>query len=120
MDWLEEELLEDGSVVAKAPDVWGEARLTAHRAEFEKQMATQVDKFQVRVNASVSRSDQAFLASALALNNSATTGSNGSTSPFTQINQMLPGIAPVTTGSDGTAQTQPTSGTMTVFNSPPG
>jgi bacterioferritin-associated ferredoxin len=120
MDWLEEELLEDGSVVAKAPDVWGEARLTAHRAEFEKQMAAQVGEFKLRVNASVSRSDQAFLASALALNNSATTGSNGSTSPFTQINQMLPGIAPVTPAADGTAQTQPTSGTMTVFNSPPG
>ncbi len=120
MDWLEEELLEDGSVVAKAPDVWGEARLTAHRAEFEKQMAAQVDDFQVRFNASVSRSDQAFLASALALNNSASAGGSGNTAPFTQVNQMLPGIAPVPTPADGSQPAPASPGTMTVFNTAPG
>lgn len=120
MDWLEEELLEDGSVVAKAPDVWGEARLTAHRAEFEKQMAAQVDGFKVRVNASVSRSDQAFLASALALNNATTKENVDSDTPFTQVNQMLPGIAPVPPPEDGSKPAPASPGTMNVFNSAPG
>ncbi|MEY3173465.1 MAG: hypothetical protein RLZZ436_1379 [Planctomycetota bacterium] len=123
MDRLEEELLEDGSVVAKAPDVWGEARLTAHRAEFEKQLATRVGEFEVRMNASMSRSDQAFLAGALALSNTAAAGTGGSAGQtpnpnFTQINQMLPGLAPGNTAAQGSSQSSPSS--MTVFNSPPG
>jgi hypothetical protein len=121
MDWLEEELLEDGSVVAKAPDVWGEARLTTHRAEFEKELAKRVTGFEVRINASMERSDQAFLASALALSAVAATPPGG-TAPeapnFTQVNQMLPGIAPGDPTADEPTQSMP--GTMNVFNTAPG
>lgn len=95
MDWLEEELLEDGSVVAKAPDVW--------------------------INASMARSDQAFPASALALSAVAATPPGG-TAPaapnFTQVNQMLPGIAPGDPSAEEPTQSRP--GTMNVFNTAPG
>ncbi|MBT6155823.1 MAG: hypothetical protein HOK71_21560 [Planctomycetaceae bacterium] len=76
IDKLEHEIDEYGSVVAKQPDVWGEARLTKHRQEFEEVMAKEKDNFKFTINAAISRSDQAFLANALALQ-AAATGSTG-------------------------------------------
>jgi hypothetical protein len=60
IDWF-------GSVTAKVPDIWGQARLTTYREEFEKQMAAEEGNFQFALNGSISRSDQAFFASATAL-----------------------------------------------------
>ncbi|UUO04976.1 hypothetical protein M4951_16480 [Blastopirellula sp. J2-11] len=56
-----------GSVVAKHPDIWGESRLMRHRAEYEQIMETQLGGFEVRMNAALRRSDQAFLGMAFAL-----------------------------------------------------
>jgi hypothetical protein len=67
IDKLEQHLDCYGTVVPKSPDVWGQARLTKYRVEYEKQMKEQLGKFEVTLNASISRSDQAFLASTLAL-----------------------------------------------------
>lgn len=67
MDELEEHIEKYGSVVAKQPDIWGESRLTKHRREYERIMEAQLDKFSATINAAISRSDQAFLASATAL-----------------------------------------------------
>src|SRR5262245_16143965 len=39
LDKLEKHIEKYGSVVAKQPDVWGQARLTKYREEFEQQMA---------------------------------------------------------------------------------
>src|SRR6516162_1072906 len=60
IDVLEKHIDCYGSIVAKAPDVWGQARLTRHRDEFEQQMRDQLTRFKDTVNASISRSDQAF------------------------------------------------------------
>ena len=65
--WLEHHVNHYGSIVAKAPDVWGQNRLTQHRAEYEKQMQKQLGLFEPRASASLRRSDQAFLGMALAL-----------------------------------------------------
>lgn len=65
--WLEHHLDHYGSIVAKAPDVWGQNRLTRHRAEYEEQMRAQLDRFESRTSAALRRSDQAFLGMALAL-----------------------------------------------------
>jgi hypothetical protein len=65
--WLEHHLDHYGSIVAKAPDVWGQNRLTRHRAEYEAQMRAQLDRFESRSSAALRRSDQAFLGMALAL-----------------------------------------------------
>jgi hypothetical protein len=67
LDHLEKHIDWYGSAVAKVPDVWGQARLTQYREEFEKQMAYELDRFQFGINGSISRSDQAFFASATAL-----------------------------------------------------
>jgi hypothetical protein len=67
IDRLETHLDQYGSIVAKQPDVWGEARLTRHRREYEEQMKTEVDKFAAHINAQISRTDQAYLAAAASL-----------------------------------------------------
>jgi hypothetical protein len=69
IDWLEHHINMNGTVVAKTPDVWGEARLTAHRQEFEDVLKQELRSFdKERINGAEFVSDQAFMAFALALN----------------------------------------------------
>ena len=56
-----------GTVVAKQPDVWGQARMMKHRQDFESQIALELTKFRPSLQGSLSRTDQAFLASAFSL-----------------------------------------------------
>ena len=67
IDKLERHLNEFGTVVAKQPDVWGEARLTSYRTEFETQMKGEASRFDAVLSASRSQRDSAFLANALVL-----------------------------------------------------
>ena len=46
VDWLENHLNQWGSVTAKSPDVWGEARLTQFRVEIEKRLKAELDGFE--------------------------------------------------------------------------
>ncbi len=62
LDHLESHIDWYGSVTAKVPDIWGQARLTQYRDDFEKQMESQLGTFEFKVNGSMARSDQAFLA----------------------------------------------------------
>ena len=71
IDRLECHIENYGTIVAKQPDVWGQSRLTKYRQDFEYIMAQRLDKFAETINASIARSDQAFLASALALQSAA-------------------------------------------------
>lgn len=75
LDHLERELQYSGRITAKAPDVWGQARLTQHRQEFEKQFVAQLDAFKPTLNANIAVADQAFLLEALTL--SAASNSSG-------------------------------------------
>jgi hypothetical protein len=65
--WLEGHVNTFGSIVAKEPDVWGQSRLTQHRAQYEEQMQKQLGLFESRASAALRRSDQAFLGMALAV-----------------------------------------------------
>lgn len=67
IDELERHIDTYGTVVAKSPDVWGEARLTKYRVEYEKVMGAEASKFEATINAAISRSDQAFLLNAMSL-----------------------------------------------------
>ncbi|MCE9629280.1 MAG: hypothetical protein K8S94_00980 [Planctomycetia bacterium] len=67
IDWLEHHLDCYGSIVAKQPDVWGQSRLTRHRAEYDQQMQRQLGLFTERTSAAIRTSDQAFLGLAMAL-----------------------------------------------------
>ena len=87
LDDLEDHIEKFGSVVAKQPDVWGQARLTAHRQEFEQQMALELSGFTNTLQGSVTGSDQAYFMDAFALSAaaggpgaSATAGSDKSSS----------------------------------------
>ena len=67
IDRLERELDDRGTVAIKQPDVWGQARLTASRVEFEKQMAAERDGFHQALAGQVATSDLASIQSQLAL-----------------------------------------------------
>lgn len=67
IDWLEHHIDTYGSIVAKQPDIWGEARLTKHRDEYERMLFEKLAGFDFRINAAIQQSDSAFLAQALAL-----------------------------------------------------
>jgi hypothetical protein len=83
VDRLEKHVETYGSVVAKTPDIWGEERLTLHRFEYEQQLRKELEKLHGTINAQIRRSDQAFLASAMAVSAAAaptTTTNNRATS----------------------------------------
>ncbi|MEM1303275.1 MAG: hypothetical protein AAGG46_00175 [Planctomycetota bacterium] len=67
IDWLEHHIDTYGSIVAKQPDIWGEARLTKHRDEYERMMFGQLNQFRSTINASITQSDSSFLSQAIAL-----------------------------------------------------
>lgn len=45
IDKVEERLLDDGVIVVKQPDVWGQARMTSYRSEFEAAMKQEIGNF---------------------------------------------------------------------------
>ncbi len=84
LDELENHIEKYGSVVAKQPDVWGQARLTKYRQEFETVMAVEKDNFNDSLQGSLSRSDQAYFADAFALS-AAVSGNTAIASPPTAV-----------------------------------
>ncbi|WLD13517.1 hypothetical protein [Planctellipticum variicoloris] len=75
LDHVERSLQYYGRVTVKAPDVWGQARLTAFRQEFEREMAKQLTQFpEGSVQANIAVTDQAFLSEAIALGMASKTG----------------------------------------------
>ncbi len=71
IDWLEHQLDLHGSIVAKAPDVWGQNRLVRHRLEYEEQLRRRLPLFEQYSQAAIRRSDQSFLGMALAVQSAA-------------------------------------------------
>jgi hypothetical protein len=59
-------LFRKGMVGVKAPDVWGQNRLTKYRAEYEKEMAKNGDKYATMIQAAQRRTDVAALTNAMA------------------------------------------------------
>lgn len=67
LDMLEKLIEKYGSIVTKQPDIWGQARLTRHREEFETQMAAELTTFVPSLQGTLSVTDQAYVADATAL-----------------------------------------------------
>jgi hypothetical protein len=67
IDSLERHIDRYGSVTLKQPDVWGQARLTAIREEFELTMKADLGTFKPSLQGTFSASDQAYFLNALAL-----------------------------------------------------
>ena len=119
LDHLEKHIEKFGSVVAKVPDVWGQARLTKYREEFEKEMAPDISRFQETLQGRLQRDDQAFFANAFALSAaisgpgavttfpSGTLAAGQSTTAVTQ-RELQPVIPPGATTGVGSANTPAT------------
>ncbi|MEM9825139.1 MAG: hypothetical protein AAF958_01050, partial [Planctomycetota bacterium] len=93
IDWLEHNIDRYGSIVAKEPDVWGEARLTKYRGEVEAELAKQVGNFRATLNGASAVRDLALLAASLQM----ASGEGADTSDlgdFTQISIGAEGIEP--------------------------
>lgn len=88
IDWLEHYIDTYGSVVAKQPDIWGEARLTKHRDEYERIMFGELNQFKATINATISQGDSSFLAQAFALSNAAAGQSVPGSDPDATPEQM--------------------------------
>jgi hypothetical protein len=68
IDYIEEKILDDGLVVIKQPDVWGQSRMTLYRKDFENMMRAQgPNDFKEILAARVARLDSATLESQTAL-----------------------------------------------------
>ncbi|MCB9924540.1 MAG: hypothetical protein H6822_20345 [Planctomycetaceae bacterium] len=111
IDWLEKQINQWGTVVAKAPDVWGEARLTAHRQEIEKELAKELTLFdRNRISGAQFVSDSAMLAAAFALKSQEGGPTNTNVVAAPQIS------ATSSTGVDG--QGNPTAEIKTTLQNP--
>jgi hypothetical protein len=99
LDCLEEHIDKFGSVVAKQPDIWGQARLTKYRQDFENQMAPELSNFGPTLQGALTRSDQAYAADAFALSaaiSSQQAGAEPPTPVMVQQHTTTAGATPVT------------------------
>ncbi len=109
IDWLEHYIDTYGSIVAKQPDIWGEARLTKHRDEYERIMFGELNQFKVTINAAITQGDSSFLAQAFALSSAAggtpqvaaTTEESTTTSVSTAATGQAPTITAATRAASG-------------------
>jgi hypothetical protein len=78
IDDLEDKILDDGVVVVKQPDVWGQSRMTLYRKDFETMMkAKGPDDFQAVLSARIARLDAAALQSQTSLSASLASAPQG-------------------------------------------
>jgi hypothetical protein len=77
LDHLEKHIDWYGSVTAKTPDVWGQARLTSYRQETEQLLRNELDGFRVSQQGSISRTDIADLLVRLMFSSSTTPTTTG-------------------------------------------
>ena len=100
IDCLEDKILDDGTVVIKKPDVYGQSRMTLYRKDFERQMYGAIGKFNVVASARVFRSDQAAFASQTNLAAGlASASSKAKTTTATTTNVVTPPpVLPAATG----------------------
>ena len=102
IDWLEHHIDTYGSIVAKQPDIWGDARLTKYRDEYERILYRELTNFSDKINASIAQSDSSFLAQALALS-AAASGQAPATTTTTTAGTAAP--SPVSTQSTALSST---------------
>ncbi len=67
VDCIDKRLFATGTIGVKTPDVWGQNRMTVYRAEYEGQMKSRLDQFQVYLQAAQDRTDLSALTSATSL-----------------------------------------------------
>jgi hypothetical protein len=63
IDSIQNEILNQGTVVVKQPDIWSQARMTKFRKEFEDTMRPEVSNFKDYLSGQIARSDSAAFSS---------------------------------------------------------
>ena len=63
IDHIRNQILDQGTVVLKQPDIWSQARMTKFRKEFENEMAKELPLFSDYLSAQIARTDAASLQS---------------------------------------------------------
>lgn len=119
IDMLERHIERYGSVTVKQPDVWGQARLTTIRNEFEQQMQLDLGAFKPSLQGTFSAADQAYLVNALALS-AAASGTQQVLRPApTAVSNVstATGSSTGTGASAGSPLSPPTLPTFSDFNS---
>ena len=98
IDYLEHHIDTYGTVVPKSPDVWGQARLTKHRQEYERTMEKQLGAFKETMQGAIRRSDEAYLGMALSLGSASKGNDASATSSSLAISskELLEGLKPAT------------------------
>ncbi len=81
IDHVDKSLHYRGQVMVKSPDVWGQNRLTQHRAEYEDQMKQQLGNFEVILSSYQRGADLAALTSGTSIG--ASVGPTGKGAPST-------------------------------------
>jgi hypothetical protein len=84
IDCVEDDIRDDGFVAVKHPDVWGQARMTKYRVDFENGMVDNTTKFESILSAAVLRADQASFEQATALGASLSPGGGARPPPSLQ------------------------------------
>jgi hypothetical protein len=95
LDHLESHIERFGSIVVQHPSVWGQARLTKHREEFEQIMAQDLCKFEKTLQGALSRSDTAYFANSVALSMAASGPSAMNSRPIAAQNSLV-NLVPIT------------------------
>lgn len=88
IDRIQENILDQGTVVVKQPDVWSQARMTKFRQEFEDTMSPELTKFQTYLSARIARSDSAAFQSQTALGASISPLKPGVSTQLTSTDQV--------------------------------
>src|SRR5262249_42081124 len=107
IDELDRELFKLGTINVKAPDVWGQNRMTKYRTEFEDQMAQEVSKFEVTLNGALRRADLAVLISGTSLGAALNPGTAPASAPTAAAAAAPPSGTSATPESSTPAVTPP-------------
>ncbi|MDG3002414.1 hypothetical protein [Paludisphaera mucosa] len=81
LDFLAEQLRDDGLVVIKQPDVFSQARLTRFRIDFDREFQKDLDQFQLVLAARINRLDAATTTQTTTLGAALTSGTSVNTTP---------------------------------------
>ncbi len=85
IDIVEEGLHDDGILTIQQPSVWGQARMTLYRRDFEKTMKDDLKNFAIVLSARTARSDQAAFENLTSLSSSLSKPGTAPTAPAANI-----------------------------------
>jgi hypothetical protein len=118
IDELDRELFREGTIGVKSPDVWGQNRLTRHRVQFEKEMASRLGDFKVLLNGAMRKTDVAALTSATSVGAAITPGATSTPSSTSGSSSPISGVLGGGGGNNGRRRSSFSPVIITNINTP--